>query len=67
MFKTLLLLILLLLISVQAYDKPWGKYENQLAAPLIVPEFSNGRSICPCYIVTPTVTPSPTPPMGIPG
>ncbi len=61
MFKTLLLIILLLSISVQAIDKPWGKYENQLDAPLIVPEFSNGRLICPCYIATPTFSPSEAP------
>jgi hypothetical protein len=52
MIKTLLLLASILSVLVQAggpYES-WGKYEKQLPAPLIVPEFSNGRPICPCYI-----------------
>ena len=65
MIKTLLLLASIISVSVQAggpYES-WGKYEKQLPPPLIVPEFSNGRPICPCYIPAPTAAPTPSAPV----
>jgi hypothetical protein len=36
--------------TVQAgVDDVWGKYDNIPPPPPNVPEFSNGRPICPCF------------------
>jgi hypothetical protein len=49
--------------TVQAgVDDVWGKYDKIPPPPPNVPEFSNGRPICKCYIPpAPTAAPTAAP------